>query len=587
MKCSAGTQFNIAWPFRGFLPYLPAPKPLGLPHDYDPARMKTYLPMAATHTKFAEDTYWGGKDILLTADYMQMAKETGDESFATLRNTLKQSLTNWCTYTPGKKAEFFARYPYWHAMIGFHDSYGSGQFNDQHFHYGYYTLAAAKLAMVDPTFLDDYGPMIRLIAKEYANFDRSDLDFPFLRTMDLWAGHSWAGGIGSPGGNNQESSSEAVQSWVGLFMLGTMLHDQDMTSTAAMGYAMETQAANEYWFNRYGGNFPPTYDHPTIGMVWSGGQAYGTYFSGDPAWIYGINWLPWSPASYYLTEDRDFSRKSFETMLALRAQKEKKPALEDTGSGLGNVLLNYQSQYDPDAVAEKMDQLWDQNNPIARDNATGGLTYYRTHITRQLGFPALDQYCDIPTSCIYTNDQTHVTSYVGYNPSASPKLFNVYRKGARIGSFLVPASDMATATTLLPIKPGVIGTVPAMDATNVSRFTGKISLAFDQQVDAASLAGIQLAGPGDPARKLIKGGDPRILEFEIDRPLAPWASTSSPSPAPPPSPVHSLSKPNPRWPSHKAIPPTASASPGPQGSPHQVQLQHRSHIVGCHDDDRR
>jgi len=115
-----------------------------------------------------------------------------------------------------------ARYPNWPALVGFDSSYGSEQFNDHHFHYGYFTFASALLGMYDPTFLNttNYGAIAKLVAKEYANWDRTDQNFPFLRTFDIWAGHSDAGGFSSPGGNNQESSSEAMQSWGGLFLLG-------------------------------------------------------------------------------------------------------------------------------------------------------------------------------------------------------------------------------------------------------------------------------------------------------------------------------------------------------------------------------
>ena len=55
--------------------------------------------------------------------------------------------------------------------------------------------------MHDRRFLADYGEMARLVAKEYANGDRDDKRFPFLRTFDVWEGHSWAGGMSPPGGD--------------------------------------------------------------------------------------------------------------------------------------------------------------------------------------------------------------------------------------------------------------------------------------------------------------------------------------------------------------------------------------------------
>ena len=56
-----------------------------------------------------------------------------------------------------------------------------------------------------------------------------------------------------------------MQSWSGLFLLGVMLQDKDMTAAGAMGWSIEETATEEYWFDYYGwkdgpasANFPPT-----------------------------------------------------------------------------------------------------------------------------------------------------------------------------------------------------------------------------------------------------------------------------------------------------------------------------------------
>lgn len=450
LSCAVGTEFHISYPFHGFLPSLPAPRPQGLPHDFSAERMQGYLARYATRTEYANDTYWGGKSVTQLAQYMWMASELRDPAAARLRSTLRTALVDWFTYTPGEKAHFFARYPNWHALIGFQTSYGSEAFNDQHFHLGYFTTAAALLGMQDPQFLQDYGGMARLAAKQYANWDRTDAEFPFLRTFDIWEGHSWAGGYSSPTGNNQESSSEAMQSWGGLFLLGAALGDREMTAAGAMGYAMESQAVHEYWFNRYGGNFSPNYKHPIAGMVWSGGLLYGTYFSGDPAWIFGIQWLPMSPALSYLVEDPEFARKSFRTMLAERKAKEGKDSIASMGPALGNVVLAHAQQFDPDWAAEQLDQLWDAKDPVALDNDTPGLTYYLTHAGRSLGAIQWEYHTSLPTSCVYRNARTQAMSYVVFNPESAPRTVDVYRGVQKVGTLSVPARTLLRAEKLQP-----------------------------------------------------------------------------------------------------------------------------------------
>ena len=412
--------------------------------------MRDYLTRYAARTGYGDDTYWGGKSLTQLGQYMLIARQMHDPAENTLRDSLRTALTDWYTYTPGETAHYFARYPKWHALIGMKPSYGSEAFNDNHFHYGYFTTASAMLGMTDPEFLKDYGPMARLVAKQYANWDRTDTDFPFLRCFDIWEGHSWASGLSSGTGANQESSSEAMQSWGGLFLLGTMLHDKPMTAAGAMGYAMESRAVREYWFNEHKDNFAPNFGHSITGMVWSGGNLYGTYFSGDPAWIYGIQWLPMSPMLSYLVRDPAYAKRSFDAMLAERQNKEGSAEISRMGSALGNVVLGEAAQINPDWAVAQMDALWDANDPAAHDNDTPGLTYYEAHALRSLGSIQWEYHMDVPTSCVYYNAGTKTYHYIVYNPDSAPCRVAVYRSGKRIGALEAPAQTLVSKTQLLP-----------------------------------------------------------------------------------------------------------------------------------------
>jgi hypothetical protein len=319
--------WNLNYTFEGLSPFAPAPQTLGLANDYSVAQMKSYVDNYSQLTSYGGDTYWGGKDLQQYAEYMEMAKQIGDTTaFDKLKTSLETALTDWYTYTPGESTHYFARYDTWGALIGFGDSYGSYQFTDNHFHYGYFTLATALLAFEDPAWAKGYGAMATQVAKQYANWDRSDTSYPYLRTFDVWEGHSYAGGFSSPGGNNQESSSEAIQSWAGLFLLGTALGNTQMQAAGAMGYVSERAAVQEDYLNQNGnpnatpganpnavgssgpGTFPASYTHTTTGILFDSGQAFATYFSGDPAWIYGIQWMPTAPWFNYLGWDPKFSQ---------------------------------------------------------------------------------------------------------------------------------------------------------------------------------------------------------------------------------------------------------------------------------------
>jgi len=460
LRCTTGNEFLISYAYNGIVPNLPAPT------GHDPARLHGYFEQLLEKPKFGADTYWGGKDILRFGQCALMAQQTGDADYRKFCDALRGAMTDWFTYAPGKQDHYFVNYPHWKALVGINTSYGSENFNDHHFHYGYFTFASALLAMHDRQFASDYGGMAKLVAKEYANWDRADKRFPFLRTFDIWAGHSWAGGTSSQGGNNQESSSEAVQSWAGLIYLGAALGDNDMTAAGIMGYAMETQATLEYWFNASGDVFPPEWKHPITGMVWSGGKVYGTYFTGDPAWIYGIQWLPASPLLSYLVRDPAFARKCYENMVkdfdaheqveaakpvkAGKSPHEIRPATIKTfGSGLGSVMLGYVLMYDPAWAAAQLDTLWNEPGDRLAHNA-GEMTimYYMTHAMRGLGRVDWSCHTTSPTSMVYINDATKTRTYIVWNPLPAPQAVDVYESAKLIGKLVAAPQALTSVTTL-------------------------------------------------------------------------------------------------------------------------------------------
>ncbi|WIB00847.1 discoidin domain-containing protein [Curtobacterium sp. MCBA15_012] len=331
MRTTVGHDgWTLRYAFSGLTPVGAEPTATG----DDPYRedvMRRYLADYAAKTTYGGDTYWGGKDLQQLGAYMTIADQIGDDADAErLRSTLERALTDWYTYSAGEREHFFAMYPTWKALIGFGDSYGSAQFNDNHFHYGYFALATAMLGRADPAWAERYGDMATLVAKQYANWDRDDARFPYLRTFGVWTGHSNAGGVSSPGGNNQESSSEAVQSEAGLFLLGTVLGDEEMQATGAMQYVTERAAVRDYYQNAHGnpaskaydgnGAFPAAYRAGQAGILFDSGQAEATYFSGDPAWIYGIQWMPTAPWFAYFGWDPDFSASLMRQMMRARPQ---------------------------------------------------------------------------------------------------------------------------------------------------------------------------------------------------------------------------------------------------------------------------
>ena len=271
MRCAVGNEFTLTYAYNGILPNFPAAK-TGL----DAERMKTYLATYFAKEKgFARDTYAAGKDLTRFAQAAFIAAQTKDSSLDPILASVRAELENWFTFTPGEKDRFFAYYPRRKGLIGFNSSYGSEHFTDNHFHYGYFTFAAGMMCQLAPDFAAAYGEMAKTITKTYANYDRTDRRFPFFRAFDIWRGHSFADGNGFPDGNNQESTGESLNSWVGMILLGEALGDADLTAAGVMGYTFETRATLEYWFDPHGDIFPPEFKHDAVGMIWCNSIVWG------------------------------------------------------------------------------------------------------------------------------------------------------------------------------------------------------------------------------------------------------------------------------------------------------------------------
>ena len=471
LKMAAGNDFTFDYRFYGMLPYWAAPTDADSDaHPFLPQRMVEMISHYADAGSFGADTYWGGKGLTQMALYMMMAREMGQTAlFDKCRSRLKETLVNWLTYTPGEKNYFFARYDRWGALVGYSTSYDSDTFNDHHFHYGYFTLAGALLALVDDDFRDNYGPMLRLVAKDYANWQREDTQFPLFRTFDPWAGHSFAGGMGDGNGNGQESSSEAMQSWGGLYLLGVALGDDEMRDAGIFGWLSEARGTAEYWFDRHRDNIDYTkFQHPYNSNLTCHGVGWWTYFGYLNLYMQGIQWMPTSTALDYLSEDKAFAKWDYEQLFTDPNyggwfETGKEGSLDQSGDW-GNVTLAYLQRSDPDEAARLFDLLWDKQNGIAHTSLTNGISYFSTHSHLTHGDLDWSVTADLPTARVYRKaDGTAV--HMAYNPydtdrtvtfSDGTRLLALARQLTVEGRPGTPATDIATEPAPVDIRESLL-----------------------------------------------------------------------------------------------------------------------------------
>ncbi len=395
MKLAEGTSFRTTMRFPGVLPALPN---VG---GTDKEKMAAYLKEEAdAKAPGLGDTYGDGKWMGKIASLIPIAEQYGrDDDAKALRERLRKRLEEWFTATTAdgkpKDRGVFYYDDRWGTLIGYPAAYGSDvELNDHHFHYGYFLRAAAEIARHDPKWAadDQWGGMVKLLIRDIADPDRKDAQFPFLRNFDPYAGHSWASGHAKFGdGNNQESSSEAMNAWTGLILWGEATGDADLRDLGIYLYTTEMNAIDEYWFDVRGENFPKGYTPSVVTMVWGGKGANGTWFSAKPEHVHGINWLPIHGGSLYLGRHPDYVEKNYSALLK-----------ENGGTNWTaweDLIWMYRALDDPADAIKQMTAAGDRF-PVEGGNSRAN-AYHWIYSLNELGRVDADVTADYPIYAVF------------------------------------------------------------------------------------------------------------------------------------------------------------------------------------------
>lgn len=479
MKMAAGNTFSIDYNFYGMMPVYAMPHDTETAdHPFLPERMEKMMADYINKTNLGRgpENYWFGKPLLQMAHYMWMAREMGlTELFEQAHDKVAPAIKDWFTYTPGEREFFYAYMPRWGGL----NAYKGGtadDFTDHHFCHGYYTYAAALLAMVDDEFRNNYGGIATLVAKDYANWDRNDTRYPFFRTFDPWEGHSFSGGIGL-GTNGQESSSESMQGWGGMYFLGLALGDKEMRDAAIFGWVSEARGTAEYWFDRHTdpavdwNNYHQTWNEdynidyskfhytedgkdytiPYNSNLTSQGVGWWTWFGFESILMSGIQWLPISPALDYLGENKDFVKWDYNLMMSRLKQggfmpDEAKPDAAGNlhylgdSNGWGNAALSYYQYGDAADAARIFDEAYAAGAPEFTRFETNGITYFLTHSHLSHGDLDWTVTSDCASARAFRKaDGTR--TYQAYNPSDNDMTVH-FSDGTTLN---VPARQLATS----------------------------------------------------------------------------------------------------------------------------------------------
>ena len=533
-RAAAGNSLSIVYDFPGMLPYWAAPISSSSvsrsSSTYRESLFKELLSDYAARGSFGGDTYWGGKGLLQMAFAMMGARELGDaETFRKAHDRLREKFEDWLTWDPCEEKFFFSYVPKWGGLVGEGTSYDSDTFNDHHFHYGYFTYAGALLAMVDADFAAKFGPMLKLIAQDYANWDRGEKRFPFFRMFDPWAGHSFAGGMGDGNGNGQESTSEAMQGWGGMYLLALALGDDKMRDAAIFGYVSEARGTAEYWFDRDRENIDYTkYKHPYNSNLTCHGVGWWTWFSGDPVWMHSIQWLPNTPALDYLSEDLEFAKWDWATMWKTKEiggwfEKGKTRDGHETppvgNESLGNVLLSYLQRHDPLQAAKIFDELRAKKMNAAMNADTAHMTYWATHSHLAFGELDFSVRADYPCARAFLKDGKR--TLMAYNCGSEPRKVRFFAAdgGKAVGEVvakpraLTVSSELPNAVNPVnPVNP-VQAIKPTQGKSLIPKGVTMPDLAHGKNVVVSSeenvgLRGVNIADGDDSTRWSSSHSDP-------------------------------------------------------------------------------
>lgn len=418
IRLLAAKGFRTSARYTGFVPYWPA-VPEGHP------RLSELRDVMKTDSRNArrmllvegEGPYWQGKGLQRLVKMLDVYEQQGDkEASDRVLGLLKTRVEEWFAGTDRR------RYFHWDqamgTVVGYPEEYFAvKQMNDHHFHYGYWIRAVAEIALRDPAWAarGRWGDMVDLLIKDIAFAERGKTEFPFLRNFDPYEGHSWASGIGlGESGNNQESSSEALNAWTGLVLWGEVQGDTALRDLGIWLLVTETEAVKHYWFDLHGQVFAPEYKNVDVSMVFGAKYAHNTWWIDDPRQITGINLLPMTTVSTYFASHPDYIRKNLAAMAeeqkvwAARGKKVDPPDIWQ------DVFAKYLALADPAAAL----QAWNRWGAVELGDSRTHTLHFLLSLA-ELGAPDTSITADTTLYQVFKRPDGQ-RSYLAFNAGKAP-----------------------------------------------------------------------------------------------------------------------------------------------------------------------
>ena len=427
IRLLAASQFKTELRYQGFVPYWPGLKQgprldeLADVLKADLRRRRELIPGRENNDNWRTSAYWQGKGLTRLVQLASVAEQQGNlEGRDQVLKMVKERMEFW--FSGQSNRSYFHYDKSLGTVVSYPDEFFAvEQMNDHHFHYGYFIRAAAEVALRDPAWAarDKWGAMVELLIADIATPERGRADFPFLRTFDPYEGHSWASGVGlGEWGNNQESSSEALNAWAGLILWGEHTGNRELRDLGIYLYTTEVESINHYWFDIHGLVFAPEYKNVEVSMLFGGKYSHNTWWTDEPRQIHGINLLPIAGFSTYLGRDPAFIKRN---MAMLKANTEtyeargKFPPNPPPKDIWQDIFAKYLALADPLAALAQ----WDRYGSVELGDTRTHALHWMLSLN-EMGTPDFSVVADTPLFQVFKRPDGRKT-YLAFNATATPK----------------------------------------------------------------------------------------------------------------------------------------------------------------------
>jgi endoglucanase Acf2 len=192
--------------------------------------------------------------------------------------------------------------------------------------------------------------------------------------------------------------------------VGEATGDKKLRDLGAWLFTTEIAAIEDYWFDVRDDLHPADYTPSVVTMVWGGKGANGTWFSGNPEAVHGINFLPITGASLYLGRWPDYARKNYTALV----KENPEGAAFDAWA---EIMWMYRSLTEP-ADALKM---WNARPATFKPEAGNSLAQSYAWITAFNDLGNVDRAitADAPFAAVFVKDGKH--THVVWNLAKEPR----------------------------------------------------------------------------------------------------------------------------------------------------------------------